>query len=43
MTQNEEYKEIAEEIIEAVNKTTNDYDARERVTEILEDKLEDKK
>jgi hypothetical protein len=30
-----EIKDIAEKIVEAVNKTKNDYDAREKVSEIL--------
>jgi len=32
----EEVKTVAEKIVVAVNKTTNDYDAREKVLEILE-------
>lgn len=35
MTPNEEYKEIAKEIVDAVNETTNDYDAIEQVEQIL--------
>lgn len=31
----EEIDAVAEKIVEAVNKTTNDYDARERISEIL--------
>ena len=32
---NEEISTIAEKIVAAVNKTTNDYDAKEKVSEIL--------
>jgi hypothetical protein len=35
MIQNEEYKDIAKEIVNAVNETTNDYDAIEQVEQIL--------
>jgi len=35
MTQKEEFKKLAEEIVEAINQTTNDYDAREQVVKIL--------
>lgn len=35
MTQNEEYRELAQIIVETVNETTNDYDAIERVEQIL--------
>jgi len=31
----EEIDAVAESIVEAVNRTTNDYDAKERVSEIL--------
>jgi hypothetical protein len=31
----EEIDAVAERIVEAVNRTTNDYDAKERVSEIL--------
>lgn len=31
----EDVSVIAEKIVEAVNKTANDYDAREKVSEIL--------
>ena len=31
----EEVDAVAERIVEAVNKTTNDYDAKEKVSEIL--------
>ena len=35
---NEEISTVAEKIVEAVNKTTNDYDAKEKVSEILKKK-----
>ena len=34
---NEEISTVAEKIVEAVNKTTNDYDAKEKVSEILKE------
>lgn len=39
MTQNEEYKKLAEEIVEIVNQTTNDYDAREKIENILKNSV----
>jgi hypothetical protein len=35
MTQKEEFRELAQEIVEAVNQTTNDYDAIEEVETLL--------
>lgn len=35
MTQNEEFNKIAEIIIDEVNKTDNDYDAREQVLKVI--------
>ena len=35
---NEEISTVAEKIVEAVNKTTNNYDAKEKVSEILKNK-----
>tara|TARA_R110000782_G_scaffold217714_1_gene305116 strand:+ start:31 stop:213 length:183 start_codon:yes stop_codon:yes gene_type:complete len=34
---NEEISTVAEKIVEAVNKTTNNYDAKEKVSEILKE------
>ena len=34
-------KDIAEEIVEAVNETTNDYDAREKVLKVLLENMEE--
>lgn len=34
-------KEIVEEIVEVVNETTNDYDARENVLKVLKEKIEE--
>lgn len=35
MTQNEEFNKIAEQIINSINKTNNDYDAKEQTIKIL--------
>jgi len=36
-------KDIAEEIVEAVNETTNDYDAKEAIVKLLLENMEELK